>query len=295
MSLAACALGAFAASPLWAEPATYDSPQSALDAFVSALVTPGKEALISVFGPEAEDILSTGDPVEDRLNRIGLTALVAEGYRMVPEADGRVTLAFGTDGWPFPIPLAKGQAGWSFDIDAGREEVIAREIGHNELDVIELLDAYVDVQATFRLTDHDGDGVMEFAATIISSQEDRDGLFWPGPGSPLGTAFARAALSGYSDGQTDHAADPYAGYYFRVLDAQGPNAPGGALDYRIGGNMVAGHALLAVPAAYGETGVHSFMVAENGVILEADLGAETLSLADAITTFDPGPDWTPVN
>ncbi|WP_425092086.1 DUF2950 family protein [Tropicimonas sp. S265A] len=291
----ACLLGAVASPAAWADPATYATPQEALEAFAAALVAPGTDALLEVFGPDAADVLSTGNPVEDRLNRTGIIALVAEGYRMIPEADGAVTLALGADGWPFPIPVARGEAGWSFDIDAGRLEIEAREIGHNELDVIALMDAYVDVQAAFRLTDHDGDGVMEFAGSIISSEEARDGLFWPGPGSPLGALFARAALSGYSDGETDHAPDPFSGYYFRILDAQGPNAPGGALDYRVGGNMVAGHALLAVPATYAETGVHSFMVSENGVILEADLGEDSLTIADAITVYDPGPEWSPVD
>lgn len=293
--LSAVTLSTLAAAPLSAAPATYPTPQDALEAFAGALTTPGAAALLGVFGDEAADVLSTGNPVEDRLNRLELIALVSEGYRMVSEEDGSVTLALGSDGWPFPIPVTRTEAGWAFDIDAGREEVAAREIGHNELDVIDLIDAYVDVQASFRLTDHDGDGVMEFAGTIISSEQERDGLFWPGAGSPLGPLFARAALFGYSDGETDHPAEPLTGYYFRILESQGPNAPGGEMDYRVSGNMVAGHALLAIPAIYGETGVHSFMVGENGVILEADLGEATLATAEAMMRFDPGPDWTPVD
>lgn len=292
--LAAAALCTLVAGPL-AAAETYPTPQDALDAFAGALTTPGRAALLGVFGDAAADVLSTGNPVEDRLNRLELIGLLAEGYRMIREEDGTVTLALGVDGWPFPIPLARSEAGWSFDLEAGRAEIEAREIGHNELDVITLLDAYVDVQAAFRLTDHDGDGVMEFAGAIISSAEDRDGLFWPGAGSPLGARFARAGLSGYSDGQEDHPAEPLTGYYFQLLEAQGPNAPGGEMAYRVGGNMVAGHALLAVPAAYGETGVHSFMVAENGIILEADLGPDTLSLAAEITRYDPDAAWTPVD
>jgi hypothetical protein len=293
---AAIAMGIWtAATPLAADPATYPSPQDALEAFAGALTTPGTAALLGVFGDEALDVLSTGNPVEDRLNRMELIALMADGYRLVTEEDGSVTLALGAEGWPYPIPVARTEAGWRFDLEAGRTEISAREIGQNELDIITLMDAYVDVQATFRLTDHDGDGVMEFAGAIISSAEDRDGLYWPGTGSPLGPLFARASLFGYNDGTEDHPAEPLTGYYFRILDAQGPNAPGGEMDYRIGGNMVAGHALLAVPAAYGETGVHSFLVAENGLILEADLGPETLAAAEAITRFDPGPDWTPVD
>ncbi|WP_424973375.1 DUF2950 family protein [Dinoroseobacter sp. S124A] len=291
---AAIALTTCLASPLSADPMSFPTPQDALDAFAGALTTPGRAALLGVFGDDAAETLSTGDPVEDRLHRIELIALMAEGYRMTTDAEGQVTLLLGAEGWPFPIPLSRGTEGWAFDLEAGRAEIAAREIGHNELDVITLLEAYVDVQSAFRLTDHDGDGVMEFAGSIISSDAARDGLYWPGAGSPLGQRFARATLFGYNDGIEDHPAEPLTGYYFRLLDGQGPSAPGGEMSYRIGENMVAGHAMLAVPAIYGETGVHSFLVAENGIVLEADLGPDTLTSAEAITRYDPGSDWTPV-
>ncbi|MEM1077538.1 MAG: DUF2950 family protein [Pseudomonadota bacterium] len=293
--LAALVLGTGLATPLAAEPAQFASPQDALEAFAGALTTPGRAALLGVFGDAAAEVLSTGNAAEDRIHRLELIALLAEGYRMTTDADGTVTLLLGAEGWPFPIPVARSAEGWAFDLEAGRAEIAAREIGHNELDVITLLEAYVDVQSAFRLTDHDGDGVMEFAGSIISSEEARGGLYWPGAGSPLGQRFARATLFGYSDGVEDHPAEPLTGYYFRLLDGQGPSAPGGEMSYRIGENMVAGHALLAVPAIYGETGVHSFMVAENGIILEADLGPDTLKTVEAITLYDPGPDWTPVD
>ena len=153
-----------------------------------------------------------------------------------------------------------------------------------------VLDAYVDLQAQFRLVDHDGDGVMEFAQSIISS-EVRDGLYWPGDDSPIGEAAARASLDGFSDGTDDITPEPYEGYYFRILTGQGSNAPGGAASYIVNGNMVAGHAALAVPAEYGVTGVKSFLVAENGMILEADLGEETLAKGYEIMLFDPADGW----
>jgi len=247
-----------------------------------------------VFGPENEDLISSGDRTEDANNRVLLLGLYHQGYRMEPQADGSVVIAFGTDGWPFPVPLVRGSDGWSFDAEAGSQEVADRALGLNEIEIIELLTAYVGVQAEFRQTDQDGDGVMEFAQQIISSAENRNGLFWPGQDSPVGERLARASESGFNDGDQDRPPEPYMGYYFRILTQQGPDAPGGAMGYLMNGNMVAGHAILAVPADYGISGLNSFMVSENGVILEADLGEDTLEKAAGTDTYNPGSDWSPV-
>jgi hypothetical protein len=208
-------------------------------------------------------------------------------------------LHVGPDDWPFPAAVVLGEDGWAFDAAGAREEVALRRIGLNELDVIELLRAGVAVQSRFRQTDHDGDGVMEFADAILSRPGERDGLYWPDeagtPVSPIGPLMARASADGYNMGDGDSPPDPYLGYYFRILQAQGPDAPGGAMDYLIGGNMVAGHAFLAYPADYGVTGVMSFMVGENGIVLEADLGPDTLAAGNAITAFNPGEGWAPVD
>lgn len=289
-----CAL--LSGTPALAGPADFPTPEDAMEAFIAALSARDVTAFNALFGDEALDMLMTGDPDEDRANRLVVLDLYAEGYRFQPGADGEVTLVLGADNWPFPIPLARGPKGWHFDIDAGRIELADREIGRNELDVIDLMDAYVDVQSEYRLTDYDGNGVMEFASHILSSEPGvRDGLFWVGgEQSPMGERIARAALDGFSDGTTDYPPDPYDGYYFRILHGQGASAPGGGLSYDVNGHLMAGHALLAVPAVYGETGVHTFMVAENGVIFQADLGEETLDLAEAMTLYDPGDGWTPV-
>ena len=292
---AAAFLLVLAAAPAGADPADYASPQEALDAMVAALEAHDRSAVLTVFGPEAEDLLSTGDPAEDQRRREALLAAYGEGYRFAPRAEGGVEILLGADGWPFPIPLVRDGAVWQFDIAAGREEVADREIGLNELDVIDLMQAYVDLQAEYRLVDHDGDGVMEFAAAIISSEGARDGLYWDGEDSPIGIGMARASADGFNDGVADHAPDPYRGYYFRILDAQGPAAPGGALTYQVNGHMLAGHALIGFPAVYGETGVNTFLVAENGIVFQADLGPDTVELADAIDSFEPGPDWQPVD
>jgi hypothetical protein len=267
---------------------------------VSALETADRAALLAVFGPESEEVILTGDRERDRaawgeflegwkeMNRIG-----------VEEGGETATLYLGRDQWPFPARLRKNADGrWSFDVEEAREEILARRIGRNELDVIALLGAYVGVQADYRRTDWDGDGVMEFADAILSAPGQRDGLYWPeaadAPESPIGDFMARAAARGYAlDGEAREP-EPYIGYYYRVLLGQGEAAPGGAYDYTVNGAMVAGHALLAYPAAYGETGVTSFMVGEAGVVYEADLGEDTLDAAEAIELFDPGPGWSPV-
>lgn len=292
----ATAIAAFVTGPAWAEPAAYASPQEALEAMVAALKSPEAGAALAVFGSEAADYLSDGNPVEDKINKLALLSLYKEGYRLVPQDDGSVLIALGEEGWLFPVPIAKTDTSWSFDNDAGREEVRLREIGRNELDVIELMEAYVEIQADFRSQDQDGDGVREFASQIISTSADqRDGLFWASEDTLLGELFARASAFGFSDGETDFAPEPFSGYYFRILTEQTDAAPGGAMDYIVNGHMVAGHALLAVPAEFGETGVHSFMVSENGVVFEAVLGEDTLEKAAGITGFDPTEEWQPVN
>jgi len=294
--VATAVVASLIAGSVFAEPARYATPQSALDALMNGLRAADKSAVVEVFGEEAEDYLSDGDPVEDQLNRLTLLGLYQEGYRFEPQEDGSVMIALGAEGWLFPVPVAKVEEGqWSFDNEAGREEVRLREIGRNELEVIELLQAYVEVQSSFRQSDMDGDGVMEFAQQVISSSPDaRDGLFWPEEDTLFGALFARASATGYNDGTSDQPPEPFFGYYFRILTHQSDAAPGGAMDYIVNGNMVGGHAMLAVPAVFGETGVHSFMVSENGQLLEAVLGEETLDLAADMTSYDPTDAWTPV-
>lgn len=294
--LSALLCASLSATPAFADPARYATPQDALDALIDGLRNGDRQAVLTVFGEEAADYLSEGDPELDQRNRLALLDLYREGYRFEPQGDGSVRLALGAAGWLFPVPVARLDDGtWAFDNDAGREEVRLREIGRNELEMIDLLEAYVAIQRAFRQIDLDGDGVMEFAQRVIStSAEAPDGLFWPEDNTYLGELFARAALDGYSDGTDDQDPDPHFGYLFRILTSQTDAAPGGAMDYIVNGNMVGGHALLAVPAEFGETGVHSFMVSENGVILEAVFGAETLDVASGITAFDPTEDWAPV-
>ncbi|WP_181164628.1 DUF2950 domain-containing protein [Amaricoccus solimangrovi] len=297
-----CGSGALAlcllAGPGAADPAVFGAPEAAVESVIAALEARDEAALIAVFGPENGDVVLTGDAVEDHQT----WSEFLRQYRALRRIDREgetATLVIGRDLWPVPIPLRHTAAGWSFDAGAAREETRLRRIGRNELDVIDLMRGYDAAQAAYRAMDPDGDGLPGFAPRLISSAGARDGLYWPdapgAPESPIGDFMARAASDGYSiDGGADAEPDPYLGYYFHVLTRQGPHAPGGAMDYMVGGHMVAGHALIAFPADYGESGVMSFMVGERGVVYEADLGPDTLAVASGIDAFDPGPGWTPV-
>ncbi len=285
-----CALPLTAAE----NPAAYATPQDALDAMMAGLVDQNPTAILEVFGSDAAEMLSSGNADRDSENRSNILRMFEQGYRFQPNEDGGVTLLLGAEGWPFPIPMIKTESGWAFDIVAGADEVYFRRIGLNEMDAIDILKAYVAIQADFRKSDVDGDGVMEFANALLSSPEARDGLFWGDEDSPLGIRIAMANLDGYSDEDGDQDPEPFGGYYYRVLQGQTDAAPGGAMDYMMGPNMVAGHALLAVPADYGESGIHSFMVSENGIVMEADLGDESLEQALNTMLYDPTEAWSAV-
>lgn len=275
-------------------PALFAGPQDALEALAAGLNAPDGAGLAAVFGEQARDLLSSGNAERDAASRLQLAALLAEGYRFQPVDSGHVRLLLGAEGWPFPIPLARNDAGWAFDLEAGRDEVYFRRIGLNELDAIDMMRAYVAVQAEFRQTDHDGDGVLEFAQSLISSADTRDGLYWGDADSPLGVRIALADLDGHATDEGDQDPEPFGGYYFRVLQGQTDAAPGGALDYLVNDNMLAGHALLAVPSDYATSGIHSFMVSENGIVLQADLGEDSLQIAHQMRLYDPTDGWTPV-
>lgn len=281
-----------------AEPAQFDTPEAAVDALIAALETGDRTAILEVFGPENVDIVSSGDAEEDREIWGDFLADAQRVRRIEREGEDRATLLAGREFWPFPAPIVRGDAGWSFDAEAAREEVLMRRIGRNELAVIDIMRRAPEIQRLYRETDHDGDGVLEFAASILSSPGARDGLYWPdepgAPPSPFEGVIARASFTGYSLDGEDRDPDPHEGYYFHILQGQGESAPGGAYSYMIAGNMVAGHALVAYPAVYGDTGIMSFLVGEAGVVYEADLGEETLARAAGIELFDPSEEWLPV-
>lgn len=280
-----------------AEPTKYATPAAAVAAVIQGLEAADKAAVLKVFGPEAEDILLTGEKARDREVWGDFLEAYKTLHRVAVDASGeQATLYVGKGQWPFPIRLDKQDDGtWVFNAEAARDEIRLRRIGRNEIDVTDLMQAYVDIQADFRKTDYDDDGVMEFASRIISTPGKRDGLYWEAgyeePASPIGPFMAAATAAGYKFDGNEYDPEPYLGYYYKILTKQGPSAPGGKLNYIINGNMVAGHALLAYPADYEDTGVISFMIGESGVLYQADLGPDTANIAKKIDSFDPDDRW----
>lgn len=297
--LAAATLAlAFAWGPVLAEPANFPSPEAAVEAFVTALKADDRAGLLKIFGPESEDLMAAENDKEAAKARREFLAAYDQFNVLNEIGEGRKELEVGRTRWPFPVALVSAEGAWRWDPDSAREEILARRIGENELDVIALLQRAVAVQAAFRQVDYDGDGVMEFASAIISDEGKRNGLYWPpeegAPESPVAGFAAKASADGISIDGVDQEPEPYLGYFYRILTKQGPSAPGGAYDYLVAGNMVAGHAILAFPAEPGKSGNATFMVGENGVVYEAYLGDDTLEVAGAINTFDPGEGWSQV-
>jgi len=278
-----------------AEPQAFPSPEAAAQALRDALEADDGEALRAIFGPEyADDLIGSDIAIVREGMRQTLEAMRA-ATALLPEANDSVILTIGRQAFPFPVPIVREGESWYFDSAAGLEEVLDRRIGENELAAIEALRAYVQAQIEYASADRDGDQVLEYAQRVISTPGQRDGLYWasaPGePVSPFGPFIAEisALIQGKELG------DPYRGYYYRVLKGQTEHAPGGAYEYVINGNMIAGFAMLAWPAEYGETGVMTFQVSHQGNVLEADLGPKTAEVAPAFDAYDPDATWTEVS
>lgn len=293
MTLLAACVGMALASPsaARAEQQRFAQPEEALQGFIEALHTADTARLGQLFGTEYLDELLGDDPEETRADLARAYASAKDAAVLRPAGPDEMIIVIGRMAWPFPVPLVREAEGWRFDTAAGVDELANRRVGRNELAAIEVLHAYVDAQRVYASVDRDGDKVLEYAQRLASTGEQRDGLYWPTAAgeepSPFGPFLAE--VGDYLQGH--QAGEPYRGYSFRVLTGQGPQAPGGAYSYIINGNMVAGFALLAWPADYGESGVMSFMVANDGNVLEADLGPDTAQRAGAITAYDPDPGW----
>jgi hypothetical protein len=293
-ALLACALAPGAAR---AEAPSFESPEAALDAFRGAVETDDDgAALLALFGGEHRDELIGGDPAEARLSLERLRVGIQQALRFDPDGDDGGVLLIGAEAWPMPIPLAKQEGAWRFDAAAGLEEIRDRRIGRHELAAIELAREFVDAQIAYASEDRDGDEVLEYAQRLLSESGTRNGLYWPNESgddpSPLDEFVARADAQGYREHQ--RLGEPYRGYYFRVLTKQGPTPPGGAYDYVINGNMIAGFALVAWPAEYGNSGITTFIVNQQGRVYQKDLGADTGRLVEAMEAYDPGEGWTVV-
>ena len=283
----------------WAQPAqrTFATPEAGVAALIDAARMNDQAALESILGPRSREVVSSGDPVADAAARDDFLTAYDEKSNLVPINDTTRVLQVGQSAWPLPIPLVRQGSSWRFDTDAGRDELINRRIGRNELNAIEASQAFVDAQQDYASEDRDGDMILEYAQRFISTPGMKDGLYWPVQAgeeeSPLGPLFTEASADGYrvasSPGGT-----PFYGYRYKILTSQGPEAMGGAYEYIINGNMLAGVGLVAYPAEYGVSGITSFIVNHDGVVYQKDLGPETAMTASAMTTFAPDTTWLPV-
>lgn len=273
---------------------TYPSPQAAMSAVAEVAGTGNRQDIDTIFGAGAAEILWSGDAVADRADGLVVRQMILDELTLVEDGDEAVALV-GREQWPFPIPLVKAGDGWRFDLAAGEQEVLNRRVGRNELATIATLHEYVDAQREYAATGRDGNPPA-FAKRIQSSPGMHDGLYWVAAEgevvSPLGPLAARAAARGY--GASEEGPQPFQGYYFRILAAQGPHAPGGARSYvNETGLMTGGFAAVAWPASWGNSGVMTFVVSHVGVVFQKDLGRDTGEVSVTITAFDPDETWQP--
>jgi hypothetical protein len=272
----------------------FASPDDASNALLAAAKSGDENAVVAIFGPDSKEVIHSGDSVQDKNAVDAFVAGYGVMHRWRTLADGAQILLVGADNFPFPIPLKKnGDGKWYFDTAAGKEEVLNRRIGRNELAIIEACDAVTEAQAEYYAHPHDGEKANLFAAKFISDPGKQNGLYWKAaegqPPSPLGPMAAFATAEGYTQKQEGHTA--FHGYYFRMLNGQSDKAPAGAKDYLANGKMTGGFAFVAYPAEYGNSGVMTFMINQDGVLLQKDLGKTTTETATAMTLFDPDPSW----
>jgi Protein of unknown function (DUF2950) len=273
----------------------FASPDDAGKALLTAAKSRDVNALMAIFGPNSRELILSGDPVQDKYTADSFVNEYGVMHRWRAMPDGSQTLLVGADNFQFPIPLKKdGDGSWFFDTDAGREEVLNRRIGRNELAIINACQAAAAGEADYFAHLHDGETVKQYASKFISDPGKQNGLYWKPvngkPASPLGPLAAAASSDGYAAHATGHTA--FHGYYFHMLKCQTEKAPGGAKDYAIEEKMTGGYAFVAYPAEYGNSGVMTFIINQDGVLLQKDLGKSTAEIASSMTEFDPDPDWT---
>ncbi len=277
---------------------TFSSAEEASQALAAAVKKGDSQSLLAVFGHAGRRLISSGDDVADKAGRERFLKLYEEKNRLEPINDKKMILHIGNEDWPFAIPIAKSGERWRFDTREGRQEILARIIGKNELSAIQVCLAYVDAQREYALKDRDSNGLLEYAQRFRSTPGNRDGLYWEAKEgeeqSPLGPLFAGAAKEGYPDKVLGGRHAPYHGYYYRILKSQGVHATGGAYDYRVNGKMIGGFAAVAYPARYKSSGIMTFIVNQDGVVYQKNLGRETESVAQSLTVFDPDDTWKKV-
>jgi len=273
---------------------TFDTPQQAADVLVAAAEKFDVDTLQEIFGSDGDDVVLTGEYSQDRQRSLdfAVEARKKKNVSVDPKTGSRAFLLVGDEDWPFPVPMVKIGDKWHFDAKAGRQELLFRRIGSNELDAIDICRGYVEAQHDYALQKREGYDVNQYAQRIISSAGKQDGLAWQNPdgtwGGPIGEKIARAIEQGYPGGT-----EPYHGYFFKILKGQGPAAPLGEMDFVVKGVMIGGFALVAVPAEYGETGVKTFIVSHDGVVYQKDFGPASLTEFVKMERFNPDKSWTP--
>jgi len=284
----AVALAAFAQAPA----RSFATPKEAAQALIDAADHNDPAAMLRLFGSEGKDIVESGDTAEDQRARAEFARRAHEKLEIEiePSNRDRATIIVGAQNWPFPVPLLAKDGRWRFDPAEGRLGILARRIGRNELTAIDVSRAYVEAQTEYAAHDRSAGGVLEYAQTINSSPGKKDGLYWEGEPTLVPKAFADAAAA-LAQSKTPV---PYHGYYFRILKAQGPNAPGGALDCVVKGRMIGGFAMVAFPDEYGVSGVKTFLVNHEGIVYQKDLGPSTTTVARQMPRFNPDKTWKPV-
>ena len=290
---------AFCSMPMLAtgaEQKTFGTPEEGVDALLAALKADDDTALLAIFGDQHRTLIVSPDRAAASANRAKAVAAM-QTYRLLEEqGKDRRVLLIGDQAWPLPIPLVRVGERWRFATEEGEDELVNRRIGANERSAIRVLRAYLDAQKDYAARDRNGDGVLQYAQRLGSTPGKHDGLYWPADAvkgeeaSPFGPLVAESAayLKGHAAG------DPYRGYHFRILTRQGKSAPGGAYSYVINGRMIAGFAMVAYPAQYGESGVMTLIVSHNGKVFEKDLGRNSTEIGAKMTTFDPGAGWKEV-
>jgi len=291
--LAAAAIPATAATG----PKIFAAPEQAVQQLIVAVKAGDSKALLEILGPDAKALIASGDAVADKEGRERFARNYDEANKLEKSGDDKVILSVGRDAWPFPIPIVKDAAGWRFDTDEGREEILNRRVGRNERETIQAALAYVDAQREYYLRNPQRDKLLQYAQKFRSASGKRDGLYWPAqasePPSPLGPLYAAARIEGYGKASGGKPY-PYHGYFYRILKGQGPEARGGAYDYVAQGRMIGGFALVAYPATYGNSGVMTFIVNHDGTVYEKNLGPDTAKIARAMSVFNPDKGWKPL-
>ena len=274
----------------------FKTPDEAASALVSATKTGERKAIVTVLGLDGEDIVTSGDETADAATREKFVATYDAQHQIAMEGDNKAAMVIGKEDFPVPIPLVRKDGMWRFDTTAGRQEILARRIGKNELDAIQASLAYVDAQNDYAEKDRTGAGVSTYAQRIISQPGKKDGLYWPTSqgeeASPLGELVAQATVQGYRVGG---GRAPFHGYYFKILTKQGAAAPGGELEYVVRGKMIGGFALVAYPAEYRNSGVMTFIVNHAGTVFQKDLGPSTSRIAERMSSFNPDKTWKKVD